>query len=278
MNVGVVGLGLIGGSFAKALKTLDDVKVFGFDINETATYQGLLTDSIDAELNATTLPECDVVLLALYPSAALEFVDTHQEAFKSGCVVADLCGIKRAIFGELSDLAEKNGFTYISTHPMAGRETSGFESSDSALFHNASLILTPMKSARIEEIGVLKELAERIGFNHFEIASPEQHDEVIAFTSQLAHVVSSAYIKSPTASFHKGFSAGSYKDMTRVARLNEAMWTELFLDNADNLVAEVDHLIGELEKYRDALTQRDEQGLFKLLQEGRVRKENIDCL
>lgn len=278
MNVGVVGLGLIGGSFAKALKTLDDVTVFGFDINETTTYQGLLTESIDAELNDETLPKCDVVLLALYPSAALDFVDKHQTSFKPGCVVADLCGIKRAIFDELSKCAEKNGFTYIGTHPMAGRETSGFESADSALFQSASLILTPMKSARIEEIGVLKELAERIGFSHFEIASPQQHDEIIAFTSQLAHVVSSAYIKSPTASLHKGFSAGSYKDMTRVARLNETMWTELFLDNADNLASEVDHLIQELEKYRDALEKRDEQGLFALLQEGRMRKENIDCL
>lgn len=278
MNVGVVGLGLIGGSFAKALKTLDDVKVFGFDINETTTYQGLLTDSIDAELNATTLPECDVVLLALYPSAALDFVERHSESFKQGCVVADLCGVKRAIFDEMSKCAEQNGFTYIGTHPMAGRETSGFESADSALFNNASLILTPMKSARIEEIGVLKALAERIGFNHFEIASPEEHDEIIAFTSQLAHVVSSAYIKSPTAERHKGFSAGSYKDMTRVARLNEAMWTELFLDNADNLAHEVDHIIQELEKYRAALSERDEATLFSLLREGRIRKENIDCL
>ncbi len=278
MNVGVVGLGLIGGSFAKALKSLDDVRVFGFDINETTTYQGLLTNSIDAELDEAALCTCDVVLLALYPQAALDYVSAHQKEFKPGCVVADLCGIKRAIFVDLSELAEKNGFTYIGTHPMAGRETSGFESADSALFCNASLILTPMKSARIEEIGVLKELAERIGFTHFEIASPEEHDEIIAFTSQLAHVVSSAYIKSPTASRHKGFSAGSYSDMTRVARLNEAMWTELFLDNADNLTREVDGIIAELEKYRAALVKRDEQGLTALLREGRLRKEDIDCL
>lgn len=277
MNVGVVGLGLIGGSFAKALKSLGDVRVLGFDINETTTYQGLLTESIDAELTSETLPECDVVLLALYPSAALDFVKRHEQSFKRGCVVADLCGVKRAIFDEMSACAEENGLTYIGTHPMAGRETSGFESSDSALFTNASLILTPMKSARIEEIGVLKTLAERIGFNHFEIASPDEHDEIIAFTSQLAHVVSSAYIKSPTAERHKGFSAGSYKDMTRVARLNEAMWTELFLDNADNLAHEVDHIIQELEKYQTALNERDEATLFSLLREGRIRKENIDC-
>lgn len=277
MNVGVVGLGLIGGSFAKALKSLGDVRVLGFDINETTTYQGLLTESIDAELTSETLPECDVVLLALYPSAALDFVKRHEQSFKRGCVVADLCGVKRTIFDEMSTYAEQSGFTYIGTHPMAGRETSGFESADSALFNNASLILTPMKSACIEEIGVLKALAERIGFNHFEIASPEEHDEVIAFTSQLAHVVSSAYIKSPTAERHKGFSAGSFKDMTRVARLNEAMWTELFLDNADNLSHEVDHIIQELEKYRAALNARDEATLFSLLREGRIRKENIDC-
>ena len=278
MNVGVVGLGLIGGSYAKALKALGDVRVFGYDINETTTYQGLLTGSIDAELNGETLPACDVVFLALYPQAAVDFVAQHAEQFKSGCVVADLCGVKRAIFDELSSLAEKHGFTYIGTHPMAGRETSGFESADSALFHNASLILTPMKSARIEEIAVLKELAERIGFSHFEIATPDEHDEIIAFTSQLAHVVSSAYIKSPMASKHKGFSAGSYNDMTRVARLNETMWTELFLDNADYLAGEVGHIVEELQRYQHALETRDEDELKTLLREGRVRKEQIDCL
>lgn len=276
MNVGVVGLGLIGGSYAKALKSLGDVKVFGFDINETVTYQGLLTESIDAELTDEALSACDVVFLALYPQAALDFVKAHASGFKKDAVVADLCGIKRAIFEKLSELAEEHGFTYIGTHPMAGRETSGFESADSALFHNASLILTPMKKARIEEIAVLKTLAERIGFTHFEIATPEEHDEIIAFTSQLAHVVSSAYIKSPTATRHEGFSAGSYKDMTRVARLNEVMWTELFLDNADNLENEVAHIIEELEKYRAALHNRDEEALMRLLAEGRIRKEQID--
>lgn len=276
MNVGVVGLGLIGGSYAKALKSLGDVKVFGFDINETVTYQGLLTESIDAELTNEALGACDVVFLALYPQAALDFVEEHARGFKKGAVVADLCGIKRAIFDKLSNLAEAHGFTYIGTHPMAGRETSGFGSADSALFYNASLILTPMKKARIEEIAVLKTLAERIGFTHFEIATPEEHDEIIAFTSQLAHVVSSAYIKSPTATRHEGFSAGSYKDMTRVARLNEVMWTELFLDNADNLENEVAHIIEELEKYRAALHNRDEEALMRLLAEGRIRKEQID--
>lgn len=276
MNVGVVGLGLIGGSYAQALKALGDVTVFGFDINETVTYQGLLTESIDAELTEEALGSCDVVFLALYPQAALDYVKAHATQIKKGAVVADLCGIKRAIFDELSALAEQNGFTYIGTHPMAGRETSGFESADSALFHNASLILTPMTQARIEEIAVLKTLAERIGFTHFEIATPEEHDEIIAFTSQLAHVVSSAYIKSPTAARHKGFSAGSYKDMTRVARLNEVMWTELFLDNADNLEFEVAHIIDELEKYRAALRNRNEAALMALLAEGRKRKEEID--
>lgn len=276
MNVGVVGLGLIGGSYAQALKSLGDVTVFGFDINETVTYQGLLTESIDAELTEEALGSCDVVFLALYPQAAIDYVKAHATQIKKGAVVADLCGIKRAIFDELSALAEQNGFTYIGTHPMAGRETSGFESADSALFHNASLILTPMTQARIEEIAVLKTLAERIGFTHFEIATPEEHDEIIAFTSQLAHVVSSAYIKSPTAARHKGFSAGSYKDMTRVARLNEVMWTELFLDNADNLEFEVAHIIDELEKYRAALRNRNEAALMALLAEGRKRKEEID--
>ena len=190
----------------------------------------------------------------------------------------DSCGVKGVICETLWKTASENGFHFYGAHPMAGLHFSGFSYSDVAMFQNASLVLVPPADANIAELAALKELFLSIGFSNIQMSTPEEHDRIIAYTSQLAHVVSNAYVKSPEAQVHSGFSAGSYKDLTRVAKLNADMWTELFLDNPENLLNEVEGIIANLQAYADALKNRDANTLHALLKAGSDRKEQIDGL
>lgn len=275
MEIGIVGLGLIGGSLAKAISQNTDHTVYGFDISDTVVKKAVLVDAIEQPLTDALLPHCDITIVALYPQATIDYVKAHADLFKKASIVLDCGGVKGIVCDELMPLAEEKGFLFIGGHPMAGLEHSGFTYAKKSLFNNASMIFTPTKGP-IEKIEILKELFTAIGFTNIEIATPSDHDRKIAFTSQLAHVVSNAYIKSPTAMVHAGFSAGSYKDLTRVAKLNEHMWTELFLENADNLVNEIDGLIGELTKYSTAIKENDADTLRELLKDGREKKAIID--
>ncbi len=274
--IGVIGLGLIGGSMAKAIHQNTDQSVYGYDLDETVTLKAKLVNAVEDVLTMDMLPHCDMVIVALYPEATLEFIRKHQGDFKEGAIVLDCCGVKEIVCREGEKIAKKNNFIFMGGHPMAGLEHAGFEYAKRALFDNASMVLTPAKKTPIEVVEKVKKLCESIGFSNIQIATPEEHDRMIAFTSQLAHVVSSAYIKSPTAVDHRGFSAGSYKDLSRVAKLNEDMWTELFLDNPKNLANEVDGMIERLSQYRDAIKEGDEEVLRGLLRDGRLRKEEID--
>lgn len=276
MKIGIVGLGLIGGSMAKAIRTRTEHDVYGYDIVESVQLKARLFDAIDGELTSETIDDMDIVLIALYPSAAIEYVEKNAARFKPSAIVMDLCGVKEVVCEPLRKIAAAHGFTYIGTHPMAGREFSGFTYSTDSLFDGASMILVPFSGTAIETVQSVKQLFIQIGFTYIQISTPEEHDRMIAFTSQLAHVVSSAYIKSPTALNHIGFSAGSYKDMTRVAKLNEVMWTELFMDNPRYLTDEIDTLINNLRQYRDAIASGDRERVFALLKEGRERKAVID--
>ena len=274
--IGVIGLGLIGGSMAKALNQLTDETVYGFDTNPEVVQRAKLVNAIEEELTPEMIPLCDLVIIALYPEATREVLTKYAGVFKKDAIVMDTCGVKGTICPVGEQLAKENGFYFIGGHPMAGLEHSGFEYARKALFNNASMILVPPTGTPIAVVDRLKKLMVSIGFTNVQITTPEEHDRMIAFTSQLAHVVSSAYIKSPTAANHDGFSAGSYKDLTRVAKLNEGMWTELFLENPDNLADEIDAIIKNLQDYSDAIRGGDAETLCKLLREGRLRKEEID--
>ncbi len=276
MKIGIVGLGLIGGSIAKAIKQNTEHEVYGSDLQESVICKALLLDAIDDRLTPEVTREADVVILALYPGAAVNYVKDHQDELKKGSAVIDCCGVKEAVCRELLPIAEAKGFAYVGGHPMAGIEFSGFEHSQRNLFKHASMILTPQSDMSIQDMDRLKKLWLSLGFNHVQISTPKEHDKIIAFTSQLAHVVSSAYVKSPTSLKHKGFSAGSYKDLSRVAKLNESMWTELFLLNRENLLTEIDGMIERLTEYRDALRAENEKDLWDLLHEGTERKVLID--
>lgn len=276
MNIAVIGLGLIGGSMAKCIKKNTPHTVLGADVDESVLKRARLLDAIDGELTDERLAICDMVLVATWPRAAVEYIRAHAEGFKPGAMVIDLCGVKRAVCEPVWAIAKQHDFTFVGGHPMAGIEYSGFDHANAALFDGASMILTPPAGLPIQTLSELKRFFRLLGFGRVVLTTPENHDRVIACTSQLAHIVSSAYVKSPTGLEHHGFSAGSFKDMTRVARLSESMWTELFLENREPLLGELDTLMDNLRAYREALQAQDAKALCALLREGRELKELTD--
>ncbi len=276
MTVGVVGLGLIGGSIAKAIKYNTDNKVIGFDIDENVVLKARLLGAIDEEMTEQKISECDIIITGLYPEATKKYIIDNAQKFKKGAIVLDTCGVKEYVCEDMYRVARENGFTFIGTHPMAGLHLSGFQHSKVTMFSNASMLLVPSADTGINELEIVRKLFSAIGFTNIQNTTPEEHDRIIAFTSQLAHVVSNAYVKSPSAKLHKGFSAGSYKDLTRVAKLNEVMWTELFLENRENLISEIDTIIENLTEYSKALKEDNADELEKLLRDGRICKEQID--
>ena len=266
----------MGGSFAKAFHEIENVTVLGFDRDRSTLDRARLQNAIDGVLSEKNIGDCSYIFLALYPQATIDYVKENAYLIKKGAVVVDCAGTKRSVCRQCFSVAVSGGFRFIGGHPMAGTQFSGFRYSRASMFSKANMILVPNKDEKLEVLQALKELLVKAGFKGVTITNADKHDEIIAFTSQLAHVVSNAYVKSPNAKVHGGFSAGSYRDLTRVARLNAAMWTELFIENGDNLTFEIDHLIKELEKYSTAIKNKDEQTLCALLEEGTKLKESFD--
>ena len=272
MKVGIVGLGLIGGSMAKSIKARTGHTVFGIARSEETLMMARMCGAIDAPLTQENLSQCDLILIAIRPAAAIEWVRRNAADISKSAVVVDLCGVKRVVVESIAPIAEQYGFAYIGGHPMAGKERGGFTSATEDLYVGASMILTPDKRTDMQLLEMLKAFFLDVGFANLTFSTPDEHDRIIAYTSQLAHIVSSAYIKSPEAQRRRGFSAGSFRDMTRVARLDEDMWTELFLDDADYLTKEVGELIHHLTEYQEALQARDAEKLHALLKDGREKK------
>ena len=216
---------------------------------------------------------CDVIIVCLHPQQTIDFISDNVSQFGTETIVIDTCGVKRAIIDKVDLLCHENGVSFVGCHPMAGREFSGFAYSVDNLFEKASFIMTPTELTPMGAVSKISSLAKEIGFARIVISNPDEHDRVIAFTSQLAHIVSSAYVKSPSLLKQSGFSAGSFKDLTRVAKLNEDMWTTLFLMNDKPLVDEIDHIIDRLTEYRDSISSADADKLRSLLKDGRELKE-----
>lgn len=271
----VVGLGLIGGSMAKAISYFTGSKVIGYDKNPDVLSQALASGAITKAGTPEDLLACDLILIGLYPQDTVDFVKDHARSIRPGAVVLDLCGIKGHVCRELFPAAKEYGFIFVGGHPMAGKEFSGFAHSDEHLFSGASMLLVPDDSAPERLLKDLDTLFHILGFARTVCTTPENHDQMIAYTSQLAHVVSSAYIKSPTSRQHQGYSAGSFRDLTRVAKLNENMWSELFLCNREPLLEEIDTIVSHLKEYRDAIAKNDRETLTRLLKEGREIKESV---
>ena len=275
MTVGILGLGLIGGSLARAYK-LSGHTVYAKEQDERMLSFAMLSGAVDGKLDAETVPTCDLLLLAIYPEGSAGWLEDNAPLISKHALVIDCCGIKEQICARCFPVARQYGFTFVGGHPMAGSQFSGFKYSRANLFQGAPMVLVPPVYDDISLLQRVKDALEPCGFGFFSVTTAGDHDRMIAFTSQMPHILSNAFIKSPTATEHKGFSAGSYRDLTRVAWLNAGMWTELFLENRENLLFELDQYIDSLTQYRKALENRDEVKLYALLEEGKKRKEEVD--
>lgn len=275
MNVGILGLGLIGGSLARAYAKAGHT-VYAHEQDESIFSFAQLAGAVHNALDSETIPNCNLILLAIYSDGSAKWLEENAKFIASSTLVIDCCGIKATICSRCFPLANQYGFTFIGGHPMAGSHFSGFKYSRSNLFQGAPMVLVPQKFDDPELLQWAKDSLEPCKFGSFSVTTAEKHDQMIAFTSQMPHIVSNAFIKSPTALQHQGFSAGSYKDLTRVAWLNPQMWADLFLGNKENVLLELKSYIESLQKYQAALESEDRETLVSLLDEGRKRKEEVD--
>ena len=271
-KIGIVGLGLIGGSMAKAIKKHTNCAVYGYDIKESTMEQALSSGSIDGEL--TELSQLDLLVVALFPQLTVEYIQKHAGELKAGALVCDICGVKEMVVENCAELCRSHCVEFIGCHPMAGKENWGFENTDADLFTRASMILTPegADEKRVEE---LQNFWMEIGFGRTVVTTAENHDRMIGYTSQLAHVLSNAYIKNPLCLEFSGYTGGSFQDLTRVAKLNPLMWSELFFCNRENLLRDTETLIAHLQEYRQALLDNDPETMTRLLKEGSDLKETL---
>ena len=275
MNVGILGLGLIGGSLARAY-ALEGHTVYAIQRNETMLSFAMLAGAVHGKLNEKTIPKCDLILLAIYPDGSASWLEKNAHLISKDALVLDCCGVKQEICSRCFPIAREYGFTFVGGHPMAGSQFSGFKYSRADLFSGAPMVLVPPVFDDIALLQRVKDALKPCNFGFFSVTTAQEHDKMIAFTSQMPHILSNAFIKSPTALKHKGFSAGSYKDLTRVAWLNPQMWAELFLENRDNVLFELDYYIESLKQYQQAIRDNDMDALVRLLDEGKKRKEEVD--
>ncbi len=275
MNVGILGLGLIGGSLARAY-ALEGHTVYAAETDRSMLSFAMLAGAVHGILDQTTIGRCDLILLAIYPGGSAGWLEEHGSLVSPAALVLDCCGVKEEVCRRCFPVAKQFGFAFVGGHPMAGSQFSGFKYSRANLFHGAPMVLVPPVFDNIALLDRVKTALVPCHFGSFSVTTAEDHDKMIAFTSQMPHILSNAFIKSPTALHHKGFSAGSYRDLTRVAWLNPRMWAELFLENKENLLFELDQYLENLRQYRDALADQDIQTLICLLEDGKKRKEEVD--
>lgn len=274
MNILICGLGLIGASLAKTLKKNTNHTVLGWNRTESVTEKALRDGVIDRTGDIDSLmAEADITFVNFYPEAIVPFILEHKNSFKKDSVVTDSCGIKTKICRAME--MEKLDFYFIGAHPMAGREVGGYDNSLDTLYDNASFIVTPVDGTPRNKIDALVGLAQGMGFARTVVTTPEHHDEMIAFTSQIAHVLACSYVLSPLAPSHAGYSAGSYRDVSRVARINADMWADLFIDNKDALVKEIDDLVSNLMQFKYNIVNEDAPALKDLMNRANKIKEEI---
>ena len=276
MTVGIIGLGLIGGSLAKAYTKAGGHEVLAYDLDPSVLAIAKVEGAVSGTLSKDNMGNCDLILIAVSPAAAIRWLKEAAPHLREDQLVMDCCGTKRDICETGFDLALQYGFTFAGGHPMAGTHHSGFAYSRADMFEGAPMVIVPRSFDDMALLERIRQAIEPAGFGKIGVTTAEEHDRLIAFTSQMPHVVSNAFIKSPTARGHRGVSAGSYRDLTRVAWLNPEMWADLFIQNADHLSGEIDMLINELTKYKQAITSGDAEGLRALLDEGRKLKARID--
>ena len=277
MIVGIVGLGLISGSMAKAYRAANHT-VLAWNRSLSVLDFSILEGTVDAMLDEHNIPTCDLILVGLPPEASILWIQEHAAQIAPHTVVIDLCGVKQSICSAIFPLAQQHGFRFVGGHPMAGNQYSGYKNAYATLFVGAPMVLVPPDPRDYDLLDTCKRLLTPVCFGGYSVTTAEEHDRIIAYTSQLCHVVSNAFVKSPTAQLHRGYSAGSYRDLTRVAWLNADMWSELMMANCAPMLYELDLLIENLTAYRTAIADNDRETLRQLLQDGRNCKDAIDGL
>ena len=267
-KIAVIGLGIIGGSICASL-TKAGYSIDGVDLDKNTMQIALEKGFISGF--AEDISTYDVVLIATPPHATLKIL--NETAFQNNAIVSDICGIKSLMEREV--YAKPRNYRYVGLHPMAGKETSGIQSASSELFNGANLVITLNEQTNTEALQEIKTLANAMRFGRIVECSAEEHDRKIAFTSQLAHIVSNAYVKSPQVRNCKGFTGGSFQDMTRIAGVDERIWTELYMCNRAFVLEELEGLIDQLSVYRDALKEENAEKLSDALKDGRLIREKI---
>ncbi|MBQ7343629.1 MAG: prephenate dehydrogenase [Clostridia bacterium] len=273
----IIGLGVIGGGYASALTEK------GYNVScitkeqkdiDYALERGMIkhgTTKVDPEL----IGEAELVIFALYPTVFIEWIEKYQRYFKPGTLITDVTGVKESVVGTVQSML-RDDVEFIPAHPMAGRERSGVEYSDPQVFKGANYIVTPTKKNTAEAIELCKSLGEILGFARISVLSPEEHDEMIAFLSQLTHCIAVALMTCNEAEGLEKYTGDSFRDLTRIAKINDAMWSELFLMNKDALIKEMDAFVGEVEKMKRMLISGDREGLRALMQRSTERRSLFD--
>ncbi len=273
MNIAVIGLGLIGGSVAKSLKGFMNCKIIGCD-KDNNIINDALSDEVISEGytdGGEFLKNCDFIILCLYPSANIEFIKENAQYLKSGAIITDVSGVKEFIISKITALLPEN-VEFVGGHPMAGKELGGYANSCNDLFKNASFLITPSEKNKPETVDFIEKFAKYIGCARIVRTTPKEHDAVIAYTSQLMHVVAIALCQSPILEKSALFSAGSLRDCTRVALINEKMWSELFLENKNELSQRIEEMIDNLKEIKDTLDSDDRTGLEEIMKVSKERK------
>lgn len=277
LNITIVGLGLMGGSFAKALKPLKPKNVWAIDIDGDALGEGVKLSIIDrGYLNPKQpLQDSDIVIICLYPTLVKPFIEANKDNFKKGSIITDVTGVKIGMMNDINSVIPKD-IDFVFGHPMAGREKKGLEYSSAQVFQGANYIITPNQRNKIENIETIKWIAKNVGFKKVIELSPQKHDEVIAFTSQLPHVLAVALVNSDDLGIDTGSVVGdSYRELTRIAQINSELWTELFIENKVNLIQKIEILQGNIEKIKNSILEEDVESLKEEFEESSSRRKNL---
>ncbi len=273
----IVGLGMIGGSYAEKLSAL------GFEVGAIVRRPEVLDYALERgliahgriEVTREYVSQFDLVISALYPKAFVEWVRKYQDFFKSGAVITDVTGVKRAVVPAVQSILRED-VEFVPSHPMAGRERSGVEFADSKVFAGANFIITPTERNTPEGIELVRSLACILGFRHIAVLSPEAHDEMIGFLSQLTHCIAVALMDCKESEHLVEYTGDSFRDLTRIARINENMWTELFLENRDELLKQMDLFLEKFTQLRDALAKGDEDTMKEMMRLSSYRRSFFD--
>lgn len=277
MNIVIVGLGVVGGSFAMALNKAGYENVYGIDVNEEtikkAKNLGIIKEG--STEGKDLLGKADITIISIYPKLIIDFIKNNKDYFKKGSIVTDATGIKCMFINEVKKIIPDD-VDFVFGHPMAGREKRGIDFATDKVFQNANYIITPIESNKEENIKKIEELALSIGFKKVRRISPEYHDEMIGFTSQLPHAIAVALINSDEEGRDTGsFIGDSYRDLTRIANINEELWSELFLGNKDNLLKVLNNFEIELDLIKKAIYENDKEKLMEFFRKSTKRREQL---